>query len=127
MVIPEAKSCKYLRILSRSDLSLADQVNYTVKEACKALHFTVHILKKGSSDIKSLSYTSLVRPIPDYSAACWDPYMKGQTNALDRVQNKAAEFAHHRNDSNWETLAQCRKITRICVLCKAYTDERAWK
>jgi hypothetical protein len=43
------------------------------------------------------------------------------------VQNKAAEFEHHRNDWNWETLAQRRKIVRICSLFKAYNGQRAWK
>jgi hypothetical protein len=68
-----------------------------------------------------------VRPILEFGAACWDPYRKGQVNALDRVQNMAAKFAHHRNDSNWETLTQLREIARICALFKAYTGERAWK
>jgi hypothetical protein len=39
-----------------------------------------------------------VRPILEYGAACWDPYTKGQISALDRVQNMAAKFAHHRNE-----------------------------
>jgi hypothetical protein len=72
-------------------------------------------------------YTSLVRLILEYGAARWDPYRKGQINALDRVQNIEAKFAHHRNYSNWETLTQRRKIARICALFKAYTGERAWK
>jgi hypothetical protein len=38
-----------------------------------------------------------------------------------------AKFAHHRNDSNWETLTERRKIARICALFKTYTGERAWK
>jgi hypothetical protein len=38
----------------------------------------------------------------------------------------AAKFAHHRNDSNWETLTQCRKIACICALFKAYTGEWTW-
>jgi hypothetical protein len=87
----------------------------------------MRILKKGNSNTKSLAYTSLVRPILEYGAACWDPYRKGQINSLDRVLNMAAKFAHHRNDSNWETLTQRRKIARICALFKAYTGERAWK
>ena len=32
-LIPEASRCKYLGIILRSDLSWADQVNYTVKKA----------------------------------------------------------------------------------------------
>jgi len=34
-LIPEAKSCKYLGIILRSDLSLADQVYYAVKRPGK--------------------------------------------------------------------------------------------
>jgi hypothetical protein len=48
-------------------------------------------------------------------------------NALDRVQNMATIFAHHRNDLNWESLTQSRQISRIYALFKAYTGERAWK
>ena len=70
---------------------------------------------------------SLVRPILGYGAACWDPYREGQTSALDRVQKKAAKFAHHTNIPNWKTLASCRKLSGICALFKAYSEERAWK
>jgi hypothetical protein len=66
----EARSCKYLGMILRSDLSWADQVNYTAKKAWKALHFAMRILKKGSSNTKTLAYTSLARPILEYGAAC---------------------------------------------------------
>ena len=108
-LIPEASSCKYLGIILRSDLNWADHVNYTVKKAWRALHFTMRILKKGNSNTKSLAYMSLVRPILEYGAACWDPYREGQISALDRVQKKVAKFAHHTNILNWETLASRRK------------------
>jgi hypothetical protein len=85
IVILEASSCKYLGIILRSDLSWADQVNYTVKKAWKDLHFTMHILNKENGNTKSLAYTSLVHPILEYGATCWDPYRKGQVNGLDRV------------------------------------------
>jgi len=58
---------------------------------------------------------SVVRPTLEYGAACWDPY-RGQITALDRVQKKAAKFAHHMNSSNWETLASRRKLSRMCSL-----------
>ena len=126
-LIPETSSCKYLGIILRSDLSWADHVNYAVKKAWKALHFTMRILKKGNSNTKSLAYMSLVRPILEYGAACWDPHREGQIYALEWVQKKAAKFAYHVSESNWETLLQRRKISRICALFKAYSGERAWK
>jgi hypothetical protein len=55
---------------------------------------------------------SLVRPILEYGAACWDPHREGQISALDRMQKKAAKFAHHENSPHWETLASRRKLSR---------------
>jgi len=38
-----------------------------------------------------------------------------------------AEFANHTNDSDWEILAQRRKIVHICALFIACIGEWAWK
>jgi hypothetical protein len=125
--IPEESSCKYLGIIIRSDLSWADQVNHMVQKAWRALHFVMHVVKKGNNNTKNIAYKSLVCPILEYGAACWDPYRECQINALDHVQNKAAKFAHHLGGSEWESLAQHRKIVRMCALYRAYTGERVWK
>ena len=71
--IPKASCCKYLGIIIRSDLSWADQVNYTVQKAWRALHFVMRIVKKGNKNTKILAYASLVSPILEYGAACWGP------------------------------------------------------
>jgi hypothetical protein len=98
-----------------------------VEKDWKALHFIMHILKKGNSSTKSLAYMTLVCPILKYGAMCWDPYREGQIHALDMVQKKAAKFAYHMNELNWETLSQRRKISHICALFRAYSGEWAWK
>ena len=108
-----------------NDLSWADEVNYTVQKTCSALHVIMHILKKGNTNTKILAYTSLVHPIFEYGTACWDPYREGQINALGRVQKKAGKFANHTSHSVWETLAQSKKIPRICSLFRAHCGERA--
>jgi len=72
-LISEASSCKYLGIILRSNLNWADHVNCTVKRAWKALHFIMRILKMGNGCTKSLVYTTLVRPVLQCGAACWDP------------------------------------------------------
>jgi hypothetical protein len=53
--IPEVSSSKYLGLIFLSDLTWADQANYTVQKAWKALHFIVHVLKKGNSNTNSLA------------------------------------------------------------------------
>ena len=68
--IPEASCCKYLGVIIRSDLSWADQVNYTVQKAWRALHLLMRIVKKGNKNTKSLAYRSLVRPILKYGVVC---------------------------------------------------------
>jgi hypothetical protein len=53
--------------------------------------------------------------------------IEGGTDKCVRPGAKeAAKFAHHRNESNWETLTECRKIARLCAHFKAYTGQRAW-
>jgi hypothetical protein len=51
----------------------------------------------------------------------------GQINTLDRVEKKVAKFANFTNDSNWEMLAQRRRIAHICALYKGYSREPAWE
>jgi hypothetical protein len=41
--------------------------------------------------------------------------------------NRAAKFAHNRNKTGCETLAQRRMIARICSLFKAHTGRRSYK
>jgi len=79
----------------------------------------ISVLKKGNSNTKSLAYKSLVHPILEYGAACWDLYREKQVLAFDLVQKKGAKFANHKSESDWETLAQRGKIARICALFKA--------
>ena len=55
---------------------------------------------------------SLVRPIVEYGAACWDPYREGQIAASDRVQKKAAKFAHKKNSSNWQITLDAGLLAR---------------
>jgi hypothetical protein len=80
-----ASSCKYLGKILRSNFSWADQVKYTVQKAWKPLNFRMLVLKKGNTYTKSLAYMSLVCPILEYGASCWDLNRDGQINALDHV------------------------------------------
>jgi len=67
---------------------------------------------------KSLTYTWLVGPILECGSACWGPCREWEINELDWVQKKAAQFANHTKDSDWETLAQRRMIVRYAHFLK---------
>jgi hypothetical protein len=82
------------------------------------------ILKKRNSNTKLLAYTSLVSPILEYGAVCWDPYWEGQVGVC--LQKRAAKFANT-DQMGWEALTECRMVARICARCKACTGERSWK
>jgi hypothetical protein len=84
-------------------------------------------VKKENKNTKSIAYKSLVGPILECGAACWNPYKEFQINALDRVQNKTDKFTYHTGGLDWKCLAQRRKIAHMDALFKAYTGERAWK
>jgi len=62
----------------------AGQVSYTVQKAWKAPHFLMLVHKKGNSNMKSLACVSLVRPILEYGASCWDPNREGRPCAKER-------------------------------------------
>jgi hypothetical protein len=46
----------------------------------------VCVLTTVNRNTKSLAYMSLVCPILEYGAACWDPCTEGEISALDQVQ-----------------------------------------
>jgi hypothetical protein len=93
---------------------------------CSALNIKC-IVKRGNENTKILAYTSLVHPILEHGAACWNLYREFQISDLDRIQNKAARFVQCMGGSVWESLAQCRMTARLSALYKAYNGERAWK
>jgi hypothetical protein len=119
-LFPEANSFKYLGILISSNLNWPDHVNCTLRKAWKALHFVMRILKKANSNMKLLAYKALVRPILEYGAVCWDPYREGPVGASDCLQKRAVKFANT-DQTGWETLAECRMVSRLSALYKAYT------
>ena len=45
--------------------------------------------------IKKSAYTTLVRPLLEYSQSVWDPYTKTLVNKIEMIQRRAARFCHN--------------------------------
>lgn len=127
-VVPRVSNCKYLGILLDSKLGWEKQTNYVVGKAWRSLHFVMRNLKKCNTKAKEIAYTSLVRPVMEYGASCWDPYRIGLKKSLERIQNRAAKYTFRKNiPARWESLEHRRKRARLCVMYKSYTGGSAWQ
>ena len=105
----KALSFSTARVKDPLNYSFGDQ-NIPAANCCKYLGI---MSRSYLSWADQVNYTG---SIPEY-----------QISALDRVQNKAAKFSHSSWGSDWESLAQRRKIAGICALYRAYTGERSWE
>jgi hypothetical protein len=85
------------------------------------------VLKKGNRNTKSLAYTSLLLPVLEYGAECWDSSRERHINALYRAQTKGDQFSNLLKFSDWENLAKRWMIARLFALFKSYSGERARK
>jgi len=46
--------------------------------------------------VKAACYTTLVRPVIEYSTTAWAPHTAQNCNKLEQVRRRAARFAGHR-------------------------------
>ena len=76
-----------------SDLSWREHVNVTVNKANKLLGLVHRTVGSSNPGAFSTLYTSLVRPVLEYAAPVWNPYLPKDVLALERVQRKASRLA----------------------------------
>ena len=79
--------------------------------------------------MKSLAYTTLVRPLLEYASAAWDPYTGRNVKDTEMVQRRAARFVtfvikecgHETSvgklvsDFGWQILQKRRQNARLAV------------
>ncbi|KAJ4446635.1 hypothetical protein ANN_13332 [Periplaneta americana] len=121
--IPEVNKCKYLGITFSSDLGWGEHVTDTAGKAWRALHIVMRVLRKGSDKAKEIAYESLVRPVMEYGAACWDPYRLEHIKTLEKIQKRALKCCRKNSPLKWDTLKDRRTRIRLCALFKTYRDD----
>ena len=60
------------------------------KKANSTLNFLRRNLRNFPQECRKTAYISLVRSILDYGSVVWDPYLKQDTEKLERVRRQAA-------------------------------------
>jgi hypothetical protein len=98
-------------------------------KAQRSLNFLQRNLYKCPEAIKQQAYTSIVRPVLEYSSTTWDPHYQKHISTLEAVQRKAARFVkgnYQRTASvtqmlqelNWPSLQDRRTVARLTMLHK---------
>ena len=65
-------------------------VDIITTKATNQLNFIKRNLSKCSTDVKSMAYTTIVRPHLEFASAAWDPYTKTNVIQIEAVQRRAA-------------------------------------
>ena len=128
-ILQHTTSQPYLGVTLDNKLSWGNHVDNTVAKASRTLGFLRRNLWFCPKEVKTLAYTTLVRPQLEYATCAWDPYKITQINKLERVQRKAARFClgnYERRSSvnqmlkelQWEPLEIRRVKSRLSMLYK---------
>ena len=72
--------------------SKCNVIRYTTK-ANKTLNFLRRNLRTCSAKSKERAYKALVRPIVEYSATVWDPYVAKNIQKVEMIERRAARLA----------------------------------
>ena len=120
----------YLGVQISNTLNWTAQCNSVARKAQQTLGVIRRNLNKCPTHIKSIAYTTLVRPILEYASASWDPHCLKHIKTLERIQRQAARFCTHNysrepgtvtqlfKDLQWDTLQTRRKIKRLSIIYK---------
>jgi hypothetical protein len=119
-----ANEFKDLGVIVSSDLSWSNQVASTVKKANRIVGLIKRTIGFSSTSIFSTLYKSLVRPVLEYAAPVWSPYLVKDVKALERVQRRASRIALKQKRGEmpynerckllkWDTLEKRRKFLSL--------------
>ena len=87
------ENTKDLGLTISSDLSWGMHVFESVNKANMVLSIIKRSIGTNSQEVFSHLYKSLVRPILEYAAPVWSPYLIEDIVALEKVQRRASRLA----------------------------------
>ena len=89
--IPKTDSVKYLGVKLESSLRWNDNTTYISNKASSRLGYIRRTIPPALPHLRAKAYTTLVRPILEYSSTVWDGSLtQTQATKLEAVQRRAA-------------------------------------
>ncbi|KAK3089266.1 hypothetical protein FSP39_002210 [Pinctada imbricata] len=92
-ILQEVQENPYLGLQISNDLKWNTHINNVCKKASSTLGFIRrNPLRNVPLNCRKTAYISLVRSIMEYGATIWNPYLKGDIDKLEKIQNRAIRF-----------------------------------
>ena len=110
---------KDLGVTITRDLSWGNHINITVTKANKILGSIKRSVGTANANVFSMLYKSLVRPILEYAAPVWCPYLVKDIHALENVKRRASRLALNQRYEDrckllkWPTLSDHRTFFNL--------------
>ena len=112
-ILKSVKNIKDLGITISYDLSWSDHIHEVVNKANKVLGVIKRVLGSNSVNEFSLLHKSLVRPILEYAAPVWCPFLVKDMVSLKKVQRRASRQPLGRKRGEMDYEERC-SILRGC-------------
>jgi len=87
--LKDADNFKDLDVTITRDLSWGNHISIIVNKANKVLGSIKRSVRTANTNVFSMLYKSLVRPILEYAIPVWCPYLVKDIHALENVQRRA--------------------------------------
>ena len=122
-------AAKYLGVSIRKDLSWNTHISNITTSANRTLGFVKRNVLTKNKDIKTMAYTSLVRPQLEYASAVWSLYTKENKSKIEKVQRRAARWVSNEystyssvtdmlSNLGWRSLENRRTDARLTMFYK---------
>ena len=130
-VLQEVTHAKYLGVTLSNDQSWSRHIDAVVCKASQKLGFIRRNLRGSPTRSKVTAYFAIVRAGMEYASPIWDPYLRKDIDALEKIQRKAARWVKSQyshtvsvtnlmNDLKWAPLADRRRNNKLCLLHKIH-------
>ena len=91
-ILKNVSTNPYLGVLFSEDLTWSNHIEKITKKANSTLGFLRRNLRRCPTKCKKTAYLSLVRSTLEYGSIIWDPFLKKDIEAIERIQRSAARF-----------------------------------
>ncbi|KAK7089679.1 hypothetical protein V1264_024363 [Littorina saxatilis] len=92
VILQQVQHNPYLGVLLSADLNWSSHISNICCKAGSTVGFLRRNLRNCPQECRRLAYITLVRSTLEYGATVWDPYLRRDTERLERVQRQAARF-----------------------------------